>query len=295
MDILQFLQDYNVTYTTRGKNVGKGWYAVHCPWCGDDGFHGAFHNSGSRYYCWKCQGHSIERTLQKITGLSYYDFNNIIEQYDGTDSFYQVLNEKTCNKSSIELPGIPLIPYARKYLKKRKFDPDLLVEKYGLASGKVGSAWDYRILIPIYYQGKLVSWQGRTILDDPEVIRYKTLQIEESVMDAKSTLFNIDNCKEDYIGVNEGPFDTMRLGANFCATLGTSITESQIRMLAKYKRVVFVFDCEEQAQLRAKKYALRVAALGASAEVADLELGDRDPGDMTNDEVQEVKKLLDFA
>lgn len=295
MDIVQFLQDHNIPYTSKGKNVGKGWIAFCCPFCSDTDYHGGFPLSGAYAYCWRCGGHKLETTLRKLTGMSQYEIQQELQQYDGTDSFYAGLNEKRSTATSIELPGISLIFHDRKYLKKRGFDPDFLAEKYGLKSGGIAGEWQYRILIPIYYKGKLVSWQGRDTSGEEGRIRYKTLPIERSVMDAKSVLFNLDNCKGDSIIVCEGPFAAMRLGDDCCATLGTSTTEEQTRLLTRYKRVVTLFDSEPQAQERARKLAGKVAAFGVSVEVCDLELTDgRDPGDLSIEEVKKVRRELDF-
>lgn len=292
MDIYAFLNDYGISYQTKGRNLSRGRLGFCCPFCSDTGYHAAFTSDGKITYCWRCGWHPTDKTLQLLSGLSSYEYRNIIGSYDGTDSLLSSLNKKVANATTLELPGSPgLLPHDRKYLKKRKFDPDYLMEKYKIRSGGICGDWAWRIIIPIFYKGQLVSWQGRTTNDDD--IRYKTLAIEKSIMDAKSVLYNIDNCKHDYIGVNEGPLDTIRMGSDFVATLGTSMTEAQCRMLATYKRVVFVFDPDPVAQGRAKKYAERVAALGAMVSVLDLQM-DKDPGELNEEEVKDVRNMLDF-
>lgn len=295
MKIQQFLQDYSIPYILRGKNLTPGMVGCNCPFCGDTNYHGAFSPDGRRFYCWRCSGNSVSKTLRAMTGLSWQEYNKVIEDYDGTGALHQNLN-KTAKGSNLVLPGIPLIPYDRKYLKKRGFDPEYLAEKYGLKSGGIVGDWAFRILIPVYYKGKLVTWQGRDTTGNEERIRYKTLSIEKSVMNPKSVLFNLDNCKQDRIMVVEGPFDAMRLGDDSCATLGTSMTEAQCRLLSKYTHIYFVFDDEAPAQARAKKFAEQVAALSGGSEgiVVNLELGDRDAGDLTEQEVRDLRKELDF-
>jgi len=296
MDILGFLQTYNIPYQTKGKNVSRGWLAVNCPYCDDTGFHGGIPLSGSHYYCWRCAGHKLDETLRLLSGLSYFDYKTAKEQYDGIDSFYEELNKKYSHKDKIELPGMPLTAHDRKYLRNRGYNPAYLADRYGLLSGKPFSDWEYRVIITIRNNGRLVSWQGRDTSGYPDRIRYKTLATELSVMDAKSILYNIDNCKNDFVGVVEGAPSVWRLGDNFCATLGTSVTEAQIRRLSKFKRVVIVFDSEVAAQTRAQKLAGQVASLGASVEVVDMELGDkRDPGDMTEKEVSEFLQTISFT
>lgn len=272
MDVLQFLNDYSIPYQTRGKNLSRGRLGVNCPYCGDTGYHAAFTPEGKVYYCWKCAWHPTDKTLQILSGLTSYEYKNIIGSYDGTDSLLSSLNKKIPNATALELSGSPgLLPHDRAYLKKRKFDPDYLMEKYKIRSGGLAGDWAWRIIIPIFYKGQLVSWQGRTTTNDD--IRYKTLAIEKSIMDAKSVLFNVDDCKHDYVFVVEGPFHVFRMGDDACATLGTSVTESQVRNLANYKNIFILFDSEVPAQERAKKLGTRIASLCSSnVSVVDLEL-----------------------
>jgi DNA primase len=124
-------------------------------------------------------------------------------------------------------------------------------------------------------------------------IRYLNLPIEESVMDVKTTLFNLDNCRERNVVVVEGTFDAMRFGDNCCATLGTTVTEPQIRLLKDYRKVYIMFDNDEAGHLKAKGFAERVACMGVDVEIVDHGM-DHDLGDATKDEVDYLRKELGF-
>ena len=151
--------------------------------------------------------------------------------------------------------------------------------------------WAYRIILPLYHDGVIVSWQGRLIENIQDVPRYMTLGVEKSLVDPKSVLFNIDNCRADTVVFVEGPFDVMRFGDGACCSFGTTVTESQLHALAKYNRVIVAFDAD--AVSKGQKIAQKLSAMGVKEVFnLDLELGERDMGDLTETEVAVLRKEL---
>ena len=215
-----------------------------------------------------------------------------MKQYEGTGevSARNRLNKKTPQAKEIKLPGGPLEKVHRKYLEKRGFDPDIIAEDYRVLGTSLVGEWKYRIIIPIYFRGKLVSFQGRDITDKQR-LRYKSLEIEKSVIHYKHTLYNIDNCIGDTVVVFEGPTDVWRWGVGGVATFSTAVTEQQIWLLSRYRRVFFMFDTGEESQGLALKAARKLACMGVVVEVLDLEM-ERDPGELTESEVHELRKDL---
>ena len=54
-DVISFLEEYNIDYTTSGKNVTSGWVEINCPFCGDDpSYHMGVNLSSGLYHCWIC-------------------------------------------------------------------------------------------------------------------------------------------------------------------------------------------------------------------------------------------------
>ena len=151
----------------------------------------------------------------------------------------------------------------------------------------------YRVIIPIIdTDGRIVSWQGRGYAGQD--LRYKMLSIEKSLVDPKKMLFNLNNCNKSYVTVVEGPMDCIKWGNDCCATLGTSVTEAQVQLLTEYKKVFIIYDSETPAQLRAKKLADRVSALGVK-EVSVIDLEDpeeKDLGGMSYEQVNKIKGEL---
>lgn len=292
MDILSILKDNNISYSLSGKNVGSGWIGICCPHCGDKSFHGGFPLNGTfAYSCFKCGSHGVSETLQLLLGVTWKEVAILLDEYNGESSYR--IERKQAQAVSIELPGEqPLNKKAQEYLKQRNFDPIYLEKKYQLRSTEIVGNWKYRIIIPLIYKGTIVSYTSRDYTGKQE-LRYKTLSVEKSIVNPKHLLHNQDFVTGDIIGVCEGPFDDIRLGDGFVSTLGTQTSEEQIRKIARYKKAYIVFDPEEEAQKRAIKLAEKISALGCGAEVVNTEL-DHDPGDMTEEEVKNLRKELGF-
>ncbi len=288
MDILSFLKDHGIPYELSGKNLSKGRIGVCCPFCYDSGFHGAFTPDGEVYTCWKCGWKPINEILRKLTGLQYLD----LQDYDGT-SILQKIERKEARGIAIELPGGPLEDVHKKYLRKRGLNPDIMEGKYGLRGTTFSGTFNYRIIIPLQFEGRIASFTSRDYTGLQE-LRYKTLSIEKSIIDPKALLFNQDFALENSIMVSEGPFDAFKLGDGAVATLGTSVTETQIRKMAMYENIYIVFDPEVQAQLRAKKLAERLAVLGKNVEIINIG-GDKDPGDLDENSIKILRKELNFS
>lgn len=290
-DMLSFAKDYGLDYTLRGKNIGPGWLGLQCPYHSDTGYHLGFNISGGYSYCWKCGGHSVESIIMEYLHCPGHEARALIRLYDTFAINMEGMQKKKAMADSLTLPGESLTKPYNSYLIKRGLDPDEIEEKYKIRAGGIVGEWKYRLIIPIYQEKLLVSYQGRDITGNSD-LRYKTLSVEKSVINPKFCLYNLDNAKDfSYIGVCEGVVDVWKLGDGFVATLGTSTTEEQVRKLSRYKNVFIVFDPEPNAQMRARKLGDRIAALGSKVELIDTGL-DHDPGDMTKEEVYYLRKEL---
>jgi DNA primase len=183
---------------------------------------------------------------------------------------------------------------------QRNFDPYYLTDTYKIKSGGIIGDYSFRIIIPIFYKNILVSFQARSIYSkekcsELDILRYKNYSIELGLVNIKHILYNLDNCLEDWVVVVEGVFDCWRLGPkNIAATMGTSMSIQQINLLAKrYKKVIFLFDNEKQAQSRARKYGSELSSLGVEVEIFNPEF-EHDPGDYTKEEELFCRKELNL-
>jgi len=291
-DARAFLRDNGVPYFEEGENVSPGWVAIRCPLCSDHSNHGGFNLSGGYYSCWKCGGHPVEEVIVSLLHISWTQAESIIRDYSAATLVHSILNKKKePRSSSVSLPGESLEKYHRKYLISRGFDPDYIERKYQVRGTGLAGEYRLRIIIPIIFHGQVVSFTSRDITEKQK-IRYKTLSVERSVMNPKYVLYNLDNCKKDWVAVVEGPFDVWRMGDNFVAGLGTQLTDQQLRLLTTYKKVVFLFDSEPDAQKRAEKYASAIGSLGVHTHVVDLET-DKDPAKLPDHIVREVRWMVE--
>lgn len=292
-DALNFLRDYNIQLWTEGNNCQAGWVNIKCPACTDKSNHGAFSLSKNKYNCWKCGFHYIDKIIGLLTGLSFYKVKEIIKKYQ-TEEIYIPKKSEESNIKNIDLIGGELTNHHKKYLKNRGFNPNKLVEKYGiLGTGpEAGKGWKFRIIIPIFHLGKLIAYQGRDITGKSDQ-RYKSLSPKKSVMNYKHTLYGLEFCKNNYIGVTEGIMDIWKLGDDFVCSFGTAITEYQIKLLSGFEKIFFLFDPEPEAQEKAEKAANKLASLGKEVFLIDNEK-DYDPGEYNKREVSLIRKELGF-
>lgn len=187
-----FLTRHRIPYNTRGPNTPHGATTIHCPMCGDGdpSDHMVLWPNGG-WRCWRNYQHGgrhPQQLVQVLIGCSYAEAQRI------TASIVMPTNDQLANIATmfdkpaaeiartLEMPPEfkPLSnkgtckPYVT-YLRNRGFveDPALLHHMYGLHYASRG-AFKGRVLIPVHYKGKLVSWTGRTIWP-VEQQRYKSL------------------------------------------------------------------------------------------------------------------------
>ncbi len=295
-DARQYLSDLSIQTWTSGKNVRQnppGWVNVACRLCNDSSNHGQFAPpgwSGAPYLCWKCGNHSLENVIQAIEGIGYLDACKRVRQYT-TDVRLPIQVAKPREPGLLQLPlgTHKLGNNHREYLRRRRFDSDELERKYNLLGTGPAGHLPHRIVIPVFHQGRMVSWQARDITDQAE-LRYISAGPDKEEIRHKDILYNLDNCRGRNIIVVEGITDVWRLGDGCCATFGTKVRLAQVRLLAEYSRVFFVYDGEAQAQALARRLCRALSGMGVQAE--NILLDDGDPGDMDAKEAQKLKQEL---
>ena len=277
-----------------------------CPYCDTkiDSFNMGFNPAGDYCTCWKCGGHRLNDTLSKLLSIPKNKIDEVIEQYKGRMTLLNKLNGKRIGLASeLKLPTDTFTPMERKYLTSRNFNPKLLHNKYKVVGGGITGDWKYRIIIPLIINGKIISWTGRSILEKSKlkelnIPRYKNLSIEESVINPKECLFNLDHAKNKTVVLTEGAFDVMRLGDDFICSFGTSLTQSQIKELKmRYEKIFIMFDNEPEAQEKAKKYGMMLSSVGVDVEIVDAysDFNKNDGGELNDEEVKIIRKELGFS
>lgn len=303
MNFIKLFEDYKIPYNTK---INRGWINSNCPFCDTkiDSFNMGFNPAGDYCTCWKCGGHKLNDTLSKLLSIPKNKIDEVIEQYKGRMTLLNKLNGKRIGLASeLKLPTDTFTSIERRYLTSRNFNPELLHDKYKVVGGGITGDWKYRIIIPLIINGKIISWTGRSILKKSKlkelnIPRYKNLSIEESVINPKETLFNLDHARNKTVVLTEGAFDVMRLGDGFICSFGTTLTQTQIKEISqRYEKVFIMFDNELEAQEKAKKFGMQISAMGVDVEIVDAysDFGKNDGGELNDEEVKIIRKELGFS
>jgi len=312
VNFLTLCQDYNIdTAGPEHHHVSQGWIGIHCPFCaGKQNFHMGFNISKEFFNCWRCGPHSLRDTLERLTGQA---FGTLWRKYGEGKSAPSPARKVKPRKEEKELvlPNgftLPLRDHHRRYLERRHFDPDELIEEWGVCStsptavlrdGDMQSNFNNRIFIPMYWNGILATFQARTLelratsnSDGRKVSKYKACPTEMEGRSIRRILYRHPETVSDHgIGV-EGVTDVWRMGYHAFALLGIGFSEMQVALIAElYKRIILLFDPDEQAQTRARKMKTALRAFGVSVDIYSLPNG-RDPAELNKREVSVLVQLL---
>ena len=300
MDITDIFDEYDVEYWTSGKNVSRGWINIQCVYCADDSNHLGIRLRDFRVHCWKCGGHNIIQLLMNVAGCTFSKAKEIRLSL-GADVPAPPLNDKPSSEyvTRVRLPlgSTNHFPNPHiKYLRKRGFyKPRKTIRKYKLQAMYTTGKWKFRIIIPIYFEGQLVSYTSRDITDrqDPP---YLHAPLTKSRMNPKEVIYNYDTLVSggDAILV-EGPIDVWKLGDGAISFLGVENTLQQIVLLKdiKIRNLFILYDNDRPGKRAASRTARDCAPLVKSVEIVNL-LEQHDPGELTLEEGESVKRMLSF-
>jgi len=289
--IIEFLNDTGIPYSLSGKNISSGWVGINCPYCSDRSNHGGIPLSGNIFTCFKCGTKtSIKKLIAELERCSFQQAAATYARYSDALYLPNYIEVQRAAKVEWPPPSVSQVPLEThvEYIEDRNYDIQHLVKNYNIHFGGYTGKFKYRIIIPVYLQGKLVSYIGRDI-SDQSYLKYMNLREEDSVLPVKETVYNIDNVTDEAI-ICEGVFDAWRFGFNAVALFGLVYTQKQVRMLGKLKKAYICFDNEPQAQHAANILAEELSWQGVSVEV--LLIGTKDPGEMSSIEADSIKQEL---
>ena len=173
-------------------------------------------------------------------------------------------------------------------MQRRGFTKDELLDA-GLAakSSKTGNVYDFfrnRFIFPLIdVRGTVVGFSGRRITTDEN--ERKFVHSKETLLFNKSRfLFGLNLAKKTKLGqliLVEGNVDVITLRQsgfdNAVASLGTSLTEEQARMLSTYtKEVVIAYDSDGAGMAAAQRAIDHLEKLGVNIRVLHVP-GNKDP------------------
>jgi len=132
-----------------------------------------------------------------------------------------------------------------------------------------------RVIIPHFFNGNLVGWQGRKLSQDPRLHKYKNSKDFPKAL----TLYNYDNLdKNDELIVVESPMSVLKLKSlgvnNVVSTFGASISSHQVHLIRQFQRVCIWMDGDLAGR---KASSFLVKNLSNTNTLTLLEEEDEDP------------------
>lgn len=290
-DVTSYLDSRNISYLTSGKNVSRGWIEISCPvpLCPDKSAHCGINLSSKNFNCWVCgtKG-SPTKLVQMIENCSWSEAKTIVDEF--TDWTMPVVDFRSQTRTKINWPAEfkPINPenipnLVEQYLTKRGFNSEAITKRYRLFYPFNLGYYKFRLIVPIFYQGRIVNFYGRDVTSKAS-IPWKSCPNEEAEITLNNVLYGIDDFPEgNPVILVEGIFDKWRLGSDSLATFGVSISDSQVAMLKeKNPEKVFIL-LDPGAETSAQKMASKIWF--CPVEVCYLD-GDKDPGELTPEEAK---------
>lgn len=317
----------NIPYESTPASRSRGYINVSCPLCGEteDGYHLGLHHNG----WWTCYRNPIghkgvdpRRVLALLLHCSYAVASgmiggsdlDILSDFDEMALVFMSNNETVDQRLVLTLPDeFRLLNSSKgharmywRYLKGRGFKSVYHVSaQYNLHYCDLGS-WRGRIIMPIYIDGDLVSWVGRTVYEDKEP-RYKNLSHQEdaeprAVTSVRDVLYNFDRAARTHHQVCvlvEGPFDAIKVdyygarrGICAVATFGSRIGLAQMELLERIRSQCdnLVVCGDQHAEGNVMDILSATRSLGTRSIRLPNTIGD--PGDLTKHQIYDLFSSL---
>ncbi|MCP4475428.1 MAG: hypothetical protein GY821_12850 [Gammaproteobacteria bacterium] len=311
-DIIKYYEDFNIDYKTEGNNVSEGWVNINCPFCSDISEHLGFNLKNGKISCWRCGPSNLRSVIEETSYLTSIPVDVLIKKYQIKNSHEINLslrkNEERKQDVEIKLNTHATAAFHQidfslnpmrfphnmdwwknsafvNYLEKRKFDWEQIQKDWNIWIGGFIGKFKWRIIMPVYFNNKLVSYVGRDITN-----KQKPKYLNLGGTNIKNYLYGYDFCKEkESVIVVEGILDAWRLGkGNAVATFGTQITAKQLLLLKQFKKVGVLFDCEKEAMNKAKQIVETLKALGVDAILIQLPPDVKDPAELSIDQANKI-------
>ena len=293
-DIQAYLEDRNILFHTEGKNVTEGWTNITCLWCDDLSNHLGV-SPNNLYHCWICgKKGSVLDIIRKIENCSYSKAESIVKEYSTLSplTFEEKIKEHIGPRRGSILPkeAGELTTLHRDYLQQRNYNPDFLIEKYRLTACDFFGKYKYRIIVPVLMAGKVVNFTARDTTGRAKE-PYLNCPNKEALIPMKDCLYNLDSVQDTALIV-EGVTDVWTMGDGTVATMGTEFTQNQILLLHQkgIKKAAVMFDGAPVAIAIAHKLANTLSAIIPVVDVLELDSGD--PGELSEEDVMDIRKRV---
>lgn len=327
-DWLRFLDTNSIHYRTSGPNVSRGFAVVKCPMCGaeDSGEHMSINLKSGGWRCFRRpdshRGGHPSGLVAAILGISRDAARSLVgDNVHVPDDVLSAVNgllkpAAHVNPSKIRMPP-EFKPIRQQRSAKRYRDyltgpsrmfkeseVDRLTDEYGLRYCTEGK-FRGRIIFPVWHDGNLASWTGRTIYDDQE-LRYMTLStdpekdnppawgpINDYLLFYDQLMENADDC--DTLILCEGPFDALKVSVlgrpyGIDATCCFTATPSQAQihklhdLVPLYRKRFLMLDAGTLAAALRTQFDMQALQFG----VLTLPKSIKDPGLLRRDQLLKI-------
>lgn len=297
MNFRKLCIDYGVPIAPHAhRHYRAGWVNVACPFCtGNPGYHLGYEesSSGIGFACYRCGGKSGIRTIAALLHIPYEEAKEVISQYGGRPYQIQVKRWRDWKFEKIEPPsGLRRVSVrGLKYLMERGFDVDELERLWDIRMfGPVGR-YKFRIYIPIKFQGLTISYTCRSYVGSD--VRYLSCPSAEEKIPHKQILYGIDEVpSRNRVVVVEGCTDVWRLGPGAVATFGTKVTQSQLKLLSAFKKIVLVRDSDTAGRVAWGKLKAQLEGFGLDVIAHTLDSGVEDAASLPQSEANYLMRTL---
>lgn len=290
MTMEEIFDRFHIEYRKAGEHhhARYGWIQVDCPQCSADSqrFRLGYNIKGNYFTCWSCGPKKYHLTVAILCKRP------VAEIYPLLKGIKREILEKEPTKSSLTLTWpanlVTLKGPHKRYLLSRGFDPKYVSQLWqlkGISLNPDGLSW--RIVIPIFYKGDIVSWTARSILPNAKR-RYMTARPSEEKLFHKDLLFGEDFCRGDSVVVHEGPLDAISTGPGAVSTFGTVFSQKQVLKISKYKRRVICFDSSPEGREAGMKLAEQLKVF--PGETYHLTLDAKDSGEASLEELKDLRR-----
>jgi len=286
--IQEMFSELGVEYVESGhRHARPGWINIDCPFCGRDSkkFHMGFNLNLHFFHCWRCRSHHPAKVLRALGVASESRAKEILR---GLGSVAPLQRERS--RETLKEPDGrgPLLSAHRRYLRERGFEPEIIqsiwkIEGIGIETRRL--AW--RIYIPIYYQGRKVSWTSRAIGAEVEQ-RYLSASAADEVVNHKSIVYGADLCRQSIV-ICEGPLDAWAIGPGAGSLFGTAFSDAQVAELVRFPYRYVCFDASLPAQSEARKLCAQLATFPGVTE--NLILDAKDPAEASEKELNQLRRI----
>jgi len=253
-----------------GKKTPKGFYPLKCPVCNDRKIRAGFkfEGNGFGYNCFrgKCQhkfrwnGGPASEKMERLfnsAGIPQDSWQHLVDLFPSS-------TQKEFELPKVVIKKLPPINLPSGSMLLKDCDPTDIRTKWAVEAllDKGVSPLDYsyylihciprrgeldfrnRIIIPVYYKGELIFYQGRWY--NPKV-KTTVKYLNASGVDREQLFFNMDELDKETetpLIVVEGIFDAMLLGGISC--LSNKLTDEQVVLLQRSSRKkIIVPDYDE--------------------------------------------------